>query len=116
MSDGTYEVRLIVRIAKDDAYRESKSFVIASKPPVVWVKVDKPRYRRGEPIRLKVQASGMTRTIAARLYGAMPVSLHWNTASAANTGMVIPDGMAPAQAVMSPQRISRTTSEPGSVT
>ena len=38
----------------------------------------------------------MTRAITARLYGAMPVSLHWNTASAADTGeLVVPDGMAP---------------------
>jgi Ca-activated chloride channel family protein len=96
MSDGTYEVRLIMRDREGHVYRESKSFVIASKPPVVRVKVDKPRYRSGEPVRLKVQASGMTRTITARLYGAMPVSLHWNTAAAANTGeLVVPDGMAP---------------------
>ena len=98
MSDGTYEVRLIMRDRDGHVYRESKSFVIASKPPVVRVKTDKPRYRSGEPVRLQVQASGMTRTITARLYGAMPVSLHWNTASAANTGeLVVPDGMAPGQ-------------------
>ncbi len=96
MSDGTYEVRLIMRDREGHVYRESKSFVIASKPPVVRVKVDKPRYRSGEPVRLRVQASGMTRSITARLYGAMPVSLHWNTASAANTGeLVVPDGMTP---------------------
>jgi Ca-activated chloride channel family protein len=96
MSDGTYEVRLILRDRDGHVYRESKSFVIASKPPVVRVKTDKLRYRGGEPVRLQVQASGMTRTITARLYGAMPVSLHWNTAAAANTGeLVVPDGVAP---------------------
>jgi Ca-activated chloride channel family protein len=96
MSDGTYEVRLILRDREGHVYREAKSFVIASKPPVVRVKVDKPRYRSGDAVRLRVQASGMTRTITARLYGAMPVSLHWSTAASANTGeLVIPDGTAP---------------------
>ena len=96
MTDGTYSVRLILRDHDGHVYRESKSFVIASKPPVVRVKADKQRYRGGDPVRLRVQASGMTRTITARLSGAMPVSLHWNSAAAANTGeLVIPDGMAP---------------------
>ncbi len=96
MSDGTYEVRLIMRDHDGHVYRENKSFVIASKPPVVRVKVDKPRYRSGEPVQLRVQASGMTRTITARLYGAMPASLHWNKAAAANTGeLVVPEGMTP---------------------
>jgi Ca-activated chloride channel family protein len=96
MSDGSYEVRLILRDRDGHVYREAKSFVIASKPPVVRVKVDKPRYRSGEPVRLQVQASGMTRTLTARLYGAMPVSLHWNTAAAANTGeLVVPEGTTP---------------------
>jgi Ca-activated chloride channel family protein len=96
MTDGTYSVRLILRDRDGHVYREAKSFVIASKPPVVRVKADKQRYRCGDPVLLRVQASGMTRTITARLSGAMPVSLHWNPASAANTGeLVIPDGMAP---------------------
>ncbi len=66
MSDGTYEVRLILRDGEGHVFRESKSFVIASQPPVVRAKADKRRYRGGEPVRLQVQASGMTRTITAR--------------------------------------------------
>ncbi|HEY3841599.1 MAG TPA: VIT and VWA domain-containing protein [Bryobacteraceae bacterium] len=96
MTDGAYSVRLILRDRDGHVYRESKSFVIASKPPVVRVKADKQRYRGGDPVQLRVQASGMTRTITARLSGAMPVSLHWNSAAAANTGeLMIPEGMAP---------------------
>jgi Ca-activated chloride channel family protein len=96
MTDGNYPVRLILRDREGHVYRESKSFVIASKPPVVRVKADKQRYRSGDPVQLRVQASGMTRTITARLYGAMPVSLHWNSGAGANTGeLIIPDGMTP---------------------
>jgi Ca-activated chloride channel family protein len=96
MSDGTYPVRLILRDREGRVYREEKTFVIASKPPVVRVKADKPRYRNGDAVQLRVQASGMTRTITARMYGAMPVSLHWNGKAGANTGeLVIPDGIAP---------------------
>jgi Ca-activated chloride channel family protein len=96
MSDGTYQVRLILRDRDGHVYREAKSFVIASKPPVVRVKTDKRRYRGGEPVKLQVQASGMTRTITAHLYGAMPASLHWNSAAAANTGeLVVPEGLTP---------------------
>jgi Ca-activated chloride channel family protein len=96
MSDGTYPVRLILRDREGRVYREEKTFVIASKPPVVRVKADKPRYRSGDAVLLRVQASGMTRTITARMYGAMPVSLHWNGKAGANTGeLVIPDGIAP---------------------
>ena len=96
MADGTYDVRLILRDRDGHVYRESKSFVVASKPPVVRIKLDKPRYRSGDPVKLQVQASGITRTITARMYGAIPASLQWNSRAAANTGeLVVPDGMAP---------------------
>jgi len=41
MQDGTYTVRLILRDRLGHTYRESKTFVIASKPPVVEVKLDR---------------------------------------------------------------------------
>ncbi len=40
MQDGTYTVRLILRDRAGHTYRESKTFVIASKPPVVKMKLD----------------------------------------------------------------------------
>ena len=46
MSDGTYQVRLILRDRDGHVYRESKSFVIASKTPVV-------RARAGEASRAR---------------------------------------------------------------
>src|SRR6266481_3004525 len=41
MQDGTYTVRLILRDQASHTYRESQTFVIASKPPVVQIKLDR---------------------------------------------------------------------------
>jgi Ca-activated chloride channel family protein len=96
LADGAYEVRLILRDRDGHVYRESKSFVIASKVPTLRVRIDKPRARAGETVRIAAQASGNARTITARLYGAMPVALRWNTAAKANTGdLVIPPQLPP---------------------
>jgi len=96
MQDGTYSVRLILRDRQGNTYREAKTFVIASKPPVVQVKLDRKRFRRGQTIHLNVNASQGTRTLVARLDGAAPVELRWDSHSAANTGdLVIPDETIP---------------------
>jgi Ca-activated chloride channel family protein len=89
MQDGTYPVRLILRDDAGHTYRESKSFVIASKPPVVNLRLDTYRYHRGDAIPLKVRASASTRTLVARLEGASPVSLRWNQKVRANTGNLL---------------------------
>jgi Ca-activated chloride channel family protein len=96
MNDGAYPVRLILRDRDGHVYRESKSFVIASTPPVVRARADKPHYRGGEIIQLRATSTGMARTITASLYGAIPASLHWNPAVAANTGeLIVPEGLPP---------------------
>jgi Ca-activated chloride channel homolog len=96
MQDGTYTVRLILRDKVGHTYRESKTFVIASKPPVVQVKLDRKRYQRGETIGLRVSASESTRTLVARMEGAVPVALRWDAKAAANTGaLTIPDQTIP---------------------
>jgi Ca-activated chloride channel family protein len=96
MQDGTYRVRLILRDQAGQTYRESKSFVIASKPPVVQVKVDRKRYQRGESVTLKAGASETTRTLVARMDGAVPVPLRWDSKSGMNTGVLtIPEQMIP---------------------
>ena len=96
MQDGTYTVRLILRDRLGHTYRESKTFVIASKPPVVQVKLERKRYQRGQRIDLRVNASQSTRTLVARLQGAAPVELRWNPNAAANTGVLnIPDDAIP---------------------
>jgi Ca-activated chloride channel family protein len=96
MQDGTYTVRLILRDQVGHTYRESKTFVIASKPPVVQVKLDRRRYQRGQTVDLRVSASESTRTLVARMEGAVPVALRWNARAAANTGVLtIPDDTIP---------------------
>ena len=96
MQDGTYTVRLILRDQVGHTYRESKTFVIASKPPVVQVKLDRKRFQRGQSIVMKVSASESTRTLVARMDGAAPVPLRWDAKSGANTGaLMIPEQMIP---------------------
>ena len=75
MNDGTYDVRLIMRDRAGRTYREAKSFVIASKPPVLRVSADRASARPGETVQLRASASASTRTIVARLYGASPSRL-----------------------------------------
>lgn len=86
MQDGTYSVGLVLRDQAGHTYRESKTFVIASKPPVVTIRMDTKRFHRGETIPLQVSATASTRTLMARLEGAAPVSLRWNQKAGANTG------------------------------
>lgn len=89
MQDGTYNVRLILRDREGRTFRESKSFVIASKPPSLRVKLDKARYRRGDVIRVRVSASETARTIVARMYGAPPAYMRWNPQMNTNSGEVL---------------------------
>jgi Ca-activated chloride channel family protein len=89
MTDGTHPVRLLLRDKEGRVYKESKSFIIASKPPVVRVRLASRQVRRGEAVRLQVSASATTRTIVARMPGAAPVSLHWNPEAKTNTGQLI---------------------------
>jgi len=96
MRDGTYTVRLILRDQLGHMYREAKTFVIASTPPVVQVKLDGKRFHRGQQINLKVEASESTRTLVARMEGAVPVSLRWTANAGANTGsLAVPEQAIP---------------------
>jgi len=95
LTDGTYSVRLILRDRQGRVFRESKTFVIASKPPVVKVKLDRCQFHRGESVLLNVSASDTTRTIVARMYGAAPAYLHWTPEAGSNIGtLVVPAWMA----------------------
>jgi Ca-activated chloride channel homolog len=91
MPDGTHTVRLILRDKQGRAYRESKTFVIVSKPPVVRVRLAKNRFHRGEVVKLRVDASQSARTVTARMYGVTPVNVRWNAEQAVSTGeFVVP--------------------------
>ena len=89
MQDGTYSVRLILRDAAGRTYRESKTFVIASKPPRIQIRLDRKTFRRGEQVKLKVSAPATTRMLVARLEGGAPVELRWDERAGANTGIVV---------------------------
>jgi Ca-activated chloride channel family protein len=89
MRDGTYNVRLILRDRRGHTYRESKSFVIASTPPVLKVALNRKQYHPGETVDLKVSASRSTRTLTAHMEGAQPARLYWNQKAAANTGQLL---------------------------
>lgn len=89
MRDGTYSVRLILRDRDGRTFREAKTFVIASKPPTLRVRLDKTRYRPGDVVRVRVNASATARTIVARLYGASPAYMRWNPEMSTNTGEVM---------------------------
>ncbi len=96
MRDGTYRVRLLLRDREGRTYREQKTFVIASKPPGLRVRLDKARYRAGEVVMLRVNASETARTIVARMYGAAPAQVRWNSQMNANAGALqVPEQLSP---------------------
>ena len=96
LQDGTHTVRLVLRDRAGHTYRDTKTFVIASKPPVVQIKLNTKRYRRGQTLDLKVTASQSTRTLLARLEGAAPAELKWDARAGLNTGqLLIPEQAIP---------------------
>ncbi|MGH9537228.1 MAG: VIT and vWA domain-containing protein [Terriglobales bacterium] len=88
MQDGTYTVRLLLRDRTGHTYREFKTFVIASKPPVVQVKLERRKFHAGQTINLKASATQSTRTLVARLEGTLPASLKWDARAGLNTGQL----------------------------
>jgi len=94
MRDGSYSVRLVLRDKDGQVYREAKSFIIASTPPTVRVHLERTRYRPGERIALRVNASESTRTLTGRVEGLAPVSLRWDREAGASTGQLwLPPGL-----------------------
>jgi Ca-activated chloride channel family protein len=102
MQDGTYTVRLILRDVRGNTYSEQKTFVIASTPPVVTIKLERTRFHRGEVMRVSAGATASTRTLTARLEGAAPVDLRWNRTAEMSTGeMLLPETLAPGRYTLS---------------
>jgi Ca-activated chloride channel family protein len=102
MQDGTYAVRLILRDVRGNTYSEQKTFVIASTPPTVTIKLERTRFYRGEVMRVSAGATASTRTLTARLEGAAPVDLRWNRAAEMSTGeMLLPETLAPGRYTLS---------------
>jgi Ca-activated chloride channel family protein len=96
MQDGTYSVRLLMRDTNGRVYNEQKTFVIASKPPIVKIKLPKQSLHRGDAVLVQASASDLTRTVTARMFGAAPVSLRWNEKLGMNAGtLLIPETLPP---------------------
>jgi Ca-activated chloride channel homolog len=96
MPDGAHTVRLILRDRAGHVYREQKTFLISSHPPVVRVHLNSTRVRAGERLTLNVQASQTTRTLTAQLYGASPLYLKWDDSRKSNTGILTVPASLPA--------------------
>lgn len=88
MTDGAHVVRLILRDREGHVFREQKTFLISSHPPILRVRMDNTRVHAGDRLALHVEASQSTRTITAKLYGAEVLSLRWNEADRSNTGVL----------------------------
>jgi Ca-activated chloride channel family protein len=86
LPDGTHNVRLILRDREGRVYRESKSFVIASRPPTVRARLERARYRAGDRVKILASASQSSRTVVARMTGVSAVHLRWNDTDRASTG------------------------------
>ena len=94
MKDGTYAVRLILRDVHGNTYREAKTFVIASTPPMVKLQLARTTAHRGEAFEIRAAASASTRTLTARIEGVASTGLRWNARAAMNTGdLLIPNDL-----------------------
>jgi Ca-activated chloride channel family protein len=88
MKDGTYSVRLILRDMHGNTYREAKTFVIASTPPMVRLQLARTSAHRGETFEVRAAASASTRTLTAQMDGISPMPLRWNPRAQTNTGVL----------------------------
>jgi Ca-activated chloride channel family protein len=96
MTDGVYRCRLILLDRKGRAFQEEKSFVIDSRAPRLQAAATQQRVRAGEDLVITVRADADTRRIAARIFGALPVPVLWDSKAKANVGYLrIPAGLPP---------------------
>jgi len=94
MADGVYHCRLILVDKRGRAYQEEKTFVIDSHPPKIQATLDRAVAHAGDELVITVRADSDTRTIAARIFGALPVPVVWDAKAKANVGRLrIPAGL-----------------------
>ncbi|HWX42142.1 MAG TPA: VIT domain-containing protein [Blastocatellia bacterium] len=94
MADGVYHCRLILVDKRGRAYQEEKTFVIDSHPPKIQATLDRTVAHAGDELVITVRADSDTRTIAARIFGALPVPVVWDAKAKANVGRLrIPAGL-----------------------
>ena len=94
MKDGSYRARMILQDDHGRSYQEDKSFVIDSHPPRINAKLNQTTVRVGDELVITATADSDTRRIQARVFGAMPVELHWSKQTNASIGKLrIPEGL-----------------------
>lgn len=96
MTDGTHTVQMVLRDKNGRTYREGKTFIIASKQPLVEVKLESRTVRAGSTLQVTARATELTRTITAKMAGAAPARLEWNEKKRASIGLLrIPKSLPP---------------------
>ena len=94
MTDGVHHCRLILVDRRGKAYQEDKSFIIDSHPPTLHATLSRTVVHAGEDLVINVRADSDTRTIAARIFGALPVPVLWDAKTRTNIGHLrIPAGL-----------------------
>ena len=94
MNDGVYLCRLILIDRQGRTYQESKSFIIDSHPPRLQASLNQTIAHAGEELVVTVHSDSDTRTVAARVFGAMPVPVLWDGRAKANIGYLrLPAGL-----------------------
>ncbi len=96
MTDGTHTVQMVLRDKNGRTYREGKTFIIASKQPLVSVKLESASVRAGSTLSVMAKATELTRTITAKIVGVAPARLQWNEQKRVNIGqLTIPKTLPP---------------------
>ena len=86
MRDGQYACRLVMTDNAGRSFEELKRFRIDSRPPQLVASVEPGSVRAGNDVRILVRADADARWISARLFGASPVRVVWDSDAKANVG------------------------------
>ena len=88
MKDGEYKCLLVLEDKNGLQYREEKSFVIDSKPPTLYVYLNKEKLRAGESLNIKVYADSDTRRIRAKLHTLPVANIKYDAEAKASLGVI----------------------------
>lgn len=88
MNDGTYTCTLVLSDSSGRKTRETKSFVIDSRPPTIHAALSQTTARAGSQLTVRVHADADTRRIAVRLDGGPAFPVVWNAERKASLGVL----------------------------
>lgn len=94
MPDGTHRCRLLLTDKDGNGYQEEKTFVVDSHAPRLDVKVDSKSVKAGGELKVRVDADSDTMRLVAKIYGAKPVQLFWDSKAKTCIGKIrVPSGL-----------------------